>query len=534
MLEGDKLYGRGGADDGYAIFASLTAIDALRTRQAPARALRRADRGLRGDAAATTCPRTSSTSRRASATLSLVVCLDSGCANYDQLWSTTSLRGLVVGNLEVSLLTEGVHSGDGSRRRRVELPRHRAQLLDRLEDAHTGADQARRARRRRSRASACCRPQRTARGARRRGVEQVPAPARRRAGDQGQRRADPQPHLAPRARDHRRRRLPADRQRRQRAAPAHRGSSSRCASRRASIADAAADAVKRRSRRIRRTARRSRSTDVGASAGWDAPRARAVARAGARRRVADALRQAGDVHGRGRHDPVHGHARREVPQGAVLHHRRARPRLATRTARTSSCTSRPRASSRCASPTCSRRTRPSRTSRPGVVVRLSELRESCIPTATPVRSPATGLNRNPGAGGSGSTATPVRAGPRGCARDARDRLERRDPLWLSRCPSCESHAFRPQPQCDRRQPGSTATPVRAGSVRLSDFRESYGFNRNPGAGGINRNPGAGGIHRRARPREQAHGPNEFLHIPTARRLTCCVADVLATHATATA
>ena len=38
---------------------------------------------------------------------------------------------------------------------------------------------------------------------------------------------------------------------------------------------------------------------------------------GARRGVAALLRQAGDVHGRGRHDPVHGHARREVPAGAV-------------------------------------------------------------------------------------------------------------------------------------------------------------------------------------------------------------------------
>jgi acetylornithine deacetylase/succinyl-diaminopimelate desuccinylase-like protein len=69
--------------------------------------------------------------------LSLVVCLDSGCANYDQLWSTTSLRGLVMGTLEVSLLTEGVHSGDGtgviaSSERVVRM------LLERIEDTHTG------------------------------------------------------------------------------------------------------------------------------------------------------------------------------------------------------------------------------------------------------------------------------------------------------------------------------------------------------------------------------------------------------------
>jgi len=67
-----------------------------------------------------------------------VVCLDSGCANYDQLWSTTSLRGLVIGTLEVSLLQEGVHSGDGTgvvaaSERVVRL------LLERLEDSRTGA-----------------------------------------------------------------------------------------------------------------------------------------------------------------------------------------------------------------------------------------------------------------------------------------------------------------------------------------------------------------------------------------------------------
>ena len=34
VLEGDRLYGRGGADDGYAIFASLTAIDAAAASRA--------------------------------------------------------------------------------------------------------------------------------------------------------------------------------------------------------------------------------------------------------------------------------------------------------------------------------------------------------------------------------------------------------------------------------------------------------------------------------------------------------------------
>jgi acetylornithine deacetylase/succinyl-diaminopimelate desuccinylase-like protein len=32
------------------------------------------------------------------------------------------------------------------------------------------------------------------------------------------------------------------------------------------------------------------------------------------------------------------------------------------------------------------------------------------------------------------------------------------------------------------------------------------------------------------PRSNAHGPNEFLHIPYARKLTACVAEVIAAHA----
>src|SRR5215475_5829201 len=136
VLEGDKLYGRGGADDGYAIFASLTAINALRRDKQP---------HARCVVLIEACEESGSFDLPAYidhlapriGQLSLVVCLDSGCANYDQLWSTTSLRGNITGNLEVSLLTEGVHSGDSTgviaaSERVVRI------LLDRLEDSHTG------------------------------------------------------------------------------------------------------------------------------------------------------------------------------------------------------------------------------------------------------------------------------------------------------------------------------------------------------------------------------------------------------------
>jgi len=136
VLDGDKLYGRGGADDGYAIFASLTALVALERERIPhARAvvlIEACEESGSYDLPAYIehlAPRIGEPS--------LVVCLDSGCANYDQLWSTTSLRGIVVGTLEVSLLSEGVHSGDASG---VVASSFRVarQLLNRLEDADTG------------------------------------------------------------------------------------------------------------------------------------------------------------------------------------------------------------------------------------------------------------------------------------------------------------------------------------------------------------------------------------------------------------
>ena len=136
VLDGDKLYGRGGADDGYAIFATLTALGAMERDKLP---------HARCVVLIEACEESGSVDLPAYiehlapriGELSLVVCLDSGCANYDQLWSTTSLRGLILGNLEVSLLREGVHSGDGSG---VVASSFRVirQLLDRIEDSHTG------------------------------------------------------------------------------------------------------------------------------------------------------------------------------------------------------------------------------------------------------------------------------------------------------------------------------------------------------------------------------------------------------------
>ena len=143
-IEGDKLYGRGGADDGYAIFGALTALLALHDAEAPhARCVDR-DRGLRGIGQLRPAATTSTIWPTRIGKPSLVVCLDSGCGNYDQLWLTTSLRGIAGGTLTVEVLTEGVHSGDAS----GVVPssfRILRELLSRLEDESDRRDPAARA-----------------------------------------------------------------------------------------------------------------------------------------------------------------------------------------------------------------------------------------------------------------------------------------------------------------------------------------------------------------------------------------------------
>jgi acetylornithine deacetylase/succinyl-diaminopimelate desuccinylase-like protein len=136
VREGDKLYGRGGADDGYAAFASLAAIRLLHEQGMPhARAvvlIEACEESGSFDLPAyidALAPRIGQPS--------LIVCLDSGSGNYDQLWTTTSLRGLAGGTLEVRILREGVHSGAASGL----VPstfRIARQLLSRIEDENTG------------------------------------------------------------------------------------------------------------------------------------------------------------------------------------------------------------------------------------------------------------------------------------------------------------------------------------------------------------------------------------------------------------
>jgi acetylornithine deacetylase/succinyl-diaminopimelate desuccinylase-like protein len=136
VIEDGKLYGRGGADDGYAVFASLAALRSLNEV--------RADHP-RIVVLIECCEESGSYDLPAYleflsqkiGTPDLVIGLDSGCGNYEQLWGTTSLRGLVNGVLTVEVLTEGVHSGDAS----GVVPssfRVARELLSRVDDSETG------------------------------------------------------------------------------------------------------------------------------------------------------------------------------------------------------------------------------------------------------------------------------------------------------------------------------------------------------------------------------------------------------------
>jgi acetylornithine deacetylase/succinyl-diaminopimelate desuccinylase-like protein len=136
VMREDKLYGRGGADDGYAIYASVTALLALQKQGVPR---------ARCVVLIEACEESGSYDlpfyidhlEDRIGSPSLVICLDSGCGNYEQMWLTTSLRGLVGGLLTVSVLDEGVHSGDASGIVPDSFRIARA-LLSRIESAETG------------------------------------------------------------------------------------------------------------------------------------------------------------------------------------------------------------------------------------------------------------------------------------------------------------------------------------------------------------------------------------------------------------
>lgn len=136
VLRGDKLYGRGAADDGYAAFASLAALKSLHEQH-----IKRARCVILIEA----CEESGSYDlpfyidalEARIGSPGLIICLDSGCGNYEQLWMTTSLRGLAGGKLSIEVLKQGIHSGSGSGIA-PSCFRILRQLLNRVENEMTG------------------------------------------------------------------------------------------------------------------------------------------------------------------------------------------------------------------------------------------------------------------------------------------------------------------------------------------------------------------------------------------------------------
>ena len=136
VIRDGRLYGRGGADDGYAVFGSLAAIAALQDQGVPHPRCVVLIEGCE-ESGSYDLPFYMDALADEIGTPDIVVCLDAECGNYDQLWLTTSLRGMLPGTLNVQVLTEGVHSGaaGGIVPSSFRLLR---QLIERVENAVTG------------------------------------------------------------------------------------------------------------------------------------------------------------------------------------------------------------------------------------------------------------------------------------------------------------------------------------------------------------------------------------------------------------
>ena len=136
IIKDNKLYGRGGADDGYALFASIASINALKEQNVEhPRILILIE--FSEESGSPDLPHYMNLCSNQIGVPDLVVCLDSGAGDYNRFWTTTSLRGLIGLSMKVEVLTEGVHSGGAS----GHVPssfRIARQLLSRLENEQTG------------------------------------------------------------------------------------------------------------------------------------------------------------------------------------------------------------------------------------------------------------------------------------------------------------------------------------------------------------------------------------------------------------
>ena len=136
VVRDGRLYGRGGADDGYAIYSSLLAIQTLQQQGiAHARCVILIEGSE--ESGSIDLPAYVEHLGQRLGNPDLVICLDAECGDYEQFWLTTSLRGNLVGTLSCEVLTEGVHSGMATGIAAAPFRILRG-LIDRIENVHTG------------------------------------------------------------------------------------------------------------------------------------------------------------------------------------------------------------------------------------------------------------------------------------------------------------------------------------------------------------------------------------------------------------
>ena len=132
----EKLYGRGGADDGYAIPSAALLIKTLQDSGIPHGRIVIIGESEE-ESGSPNLKYYIEKLKKKIGNPDLIICLDSGAGDYEHLWLTSTLRGLVSGDLTVKVLKNGMHSGAAS----GIVPssfRIIRQLIERIEDSYTG------------------------------------------------------------------------------------------------------------------------------------------------------------------------------------------------------------------------------------------------------------------------------------------------------------------------------------------------------------------------------------------------------------
>lgn len=110
VLEGEYLYGRGASDDGYSVYAMITAIEGLRRCKMPYPRIV-AIFETQEESGSEDLPDYLLALKERIGSPECFIILDNQCGDYERLWLNTSLRGTITGTLTVKAMDFGIHSG---------------------------------------------------------------------------------------------------------------------------------------------------------------------------------------------------------------------------------------------------------------------------------------------------------------------------------------------------------------------------------------------------------------------------------------